>query len=125
MRLLRILILLLAWVAALPAFARVTRVEVKSREKVLDGKEFGAAGAYERIVGRVYFSLPVVNLHNRIIVDLANAVNLKLGEVEFSSDFVALRPADPQKGNGSMILEVPNRGHSRIISLVNGGDCYV
>jgi hypothetical protein len=122
MRLQRILLLLLLGAAVLPAFARVTRVDVTSREKVLDGKEFGATGAYERIVGRVYFSLPVINPHNRIIVDLANAVNLKLGEVEFSSDFVALRPADSQKGNGSMILEVPNRGHSRIIALVDGGD---
>ena len=73
----------------------------------------------------MYFSLPVINLHNRIIVDLANAVNLKVGEVEFSSDFVELRPTDPHKGNGSMILEVPNRGHSRIIALVDGGDWNV
>src|SRR5206468_1942455 len=61
------------------AWARVTRVEVVSRADVLGGQEFGAAGAYERIVGRVYVSLPVANLHNRGIVDLANAVNLKDG----------------------------------------------
>lgn len=89
---------------------------------MLEGKAFGAAGAYERITGKVYFSLPVLNLHNRGIVDLANAVNLKAGEVEFSSDFVALRPVDAHKGNGSMLLEVPNRGKSRIVALVDGGD---
>jgi hypothetical protein len=55
-------------------------------------------------------------------VDLKNAVNLKHGEVEFSADFVALRPKDPHKGNGSMLLENPNRGHSRILALVDGGD---
>ena len=109
-------------IAVWPAWARVTRVEVTSRTPVLEGKAFGAAGAYERIVGRVYFSLPVLNLHNRGIVDLANAVNLKAGEVEFSADFMALRPVDAHKGNGSMILEVPNRGHSRIVVLVDGGD---
>ena len=109
-------------VAVLPACARVTRVEVTSRETVLNGKEFGAAGAYERIVGRVYFSLAVLNPHNRGIVDLANALNLKAGAVEFSADFVALRPVDAHKGNGSMILEVPNRGRSRIVALVDGGD---
>ncbi len=108
--------------SVLPVFARVTRVEITSREPVLNGQEFGAAGAYERIVGRVYFSVPVSNPHNRIIVDLANAVNLKNGEVEFSSDFMALRPVDAHKGNGSMILEVPNRGRSRIVALVDGGD---
>ena len=103
-------------------YARVLRVEVASRTTVLDGKAFGNAGAYERITGRVYFSLPIANTHNRGIVDLANAVNLKDGEVEFSSDFVAVRPKDVNRGNGSMLLEVPNRGHARILSLVDGGD---
>jgi len=107
--------------SVLPLQARVVRVEIKSRTDVLNGKHFGNIGAYERIVGQVYFSLPVANPHNQRIVDLANAVNLKNGEVEFSSDFIAVRPKDAHKGNGSMILEVPNRGHSRILSLVDGG----
>ena len=102
--------------------ARVSRVEIATRTDVLNGKTFGNAGAYERIAGRVYFSLPVANPHNQRIVDLANAVNLKNGEVEFSADFIAVRPRDAAKGNGSMILEVPNRGRGRIISLVDGGD---
>jgi len=107
---------------ALPLSARVTRIETTSRTDVLDGKQFGDAGAYERITGRVYFSVPVANKHNRRIVDLPNAVNLKDGEVEFSADFVAVRPKDPQKGNGSLLLEVPNRGRGRIIFLVDGGN---
>jgi hypothetical protein len=105
-----------------PLNARVLRVDVATRSTVLNGKEFGAAGAYERITGRVYFSLPVANAHNQRIVDLGNAVNLKNGEVEFSSDFVAVRPQDPGRGNGSMLLEIPNRGNARILALVDGGD---
>jgi hypothetical protein len=70
----------------------------------------------------MYFSVAVANPHNQRIVDLANAVNLKNGQVEFSSDFVAVRPKDTRKGNGSLLLEVPNRGRGRIISLVDGGD---
>ncbi|HEY1805157.1 MAG TPA: alpha/beta hydrolase domain-containing protein [Terracidiphilus sp.] len=108
--------------STLSLHGRVVRVEVSSRTDVLNGKEFGNAGAYERITGRVYFSVAVSNPHNRRIVDLRNAVNLKDGEVAFSSDFVAIRPKDPRKGNGSMILESPNRGYSRIVSLVDGGD---
>jgi hypothetical protein len=102
--------------------ARVLRVEIASRTDVLGGKDFGATGAYERITGRVYFSLAIANPHNRRIVDLANAASLKNGEVEFSSDFVAIRPKDSRKSNGSMLLEVPNRGHGRIISIIDGGD---
>jgi len=105
-----------------PIHARVLRVDIASRTTVLNGKEFGNAGAYERITGRVYFSLPVVNARNQRIVDLLNAVNLKNGDVEFSSDFVAVRPKNVRQGNGSMLLEVPNRGNARILALVDGGD---
>jgi hypothetical protein len=107
---------------SLPLSARVVRVEIASRTDVLNGKPFGDVGGYERMTGKVYFSLPVANPHNRRIVDLSNAVNLKNGEVEFSSDFVAVRPKDAHKGNGSMLLEVPNRGRARILPLVDGGD---
>jgi hypothetical protein len=105
-----------------PLHARVVRVEITSRADVLQGKQFGDAGAYERIAGRVYFSVAVANPHNQRIVDLNHAVNLKSGEVEFSADFIALRPKDEHKSNGSLLLEVPNRGHARILSLVDGGD---
>jgi hypothetical protein len=73
---------------------------------VLNGRSFSDVGPYERIAGRVYFSVASSNPHNRRIVDLDNAVNLKNGEVEFSSDFVALCPKNARKGNGSMILEI-------------------
>jgi len=115
--------LLLSLMAMVPiASARVVRVEVASRVEVLGGQEFGAAGAYERITGRVVFSAAVANSHNRAIVDLDKAVNRRDGEVGFSADFIAVRPKDPAKGNGSMILESPNRGHGRIVSMVDTGD---
>ena len=62
-----------------PLNARVVRVEIASRQEVSDGKAFGNAGAYERITGRVFFSVPVANPHNRGIVDLDKAVNLNHG----------------------------------------------
>ncbi len=109
-------------VAASPLSARVTRVDIASRADALNGRAFGDVGPYERITGRVYFSVAVANPHNARIVDLPNAVNLKNGEVGFSSDFVAIRPKDPRKGNGSLLLEIPNRGRGRITGLVDGGD---
>src|SRR5246500_1488262 len=121
----RLLIRLLSFfllLNSLTVSARVARVEIASRQDVLNGKTFGEAGSYERIIGRIYFSLPVANPHNQRIVDLNNAVNLKNGEVEFSANFMALRPKDAKKGNGSLLLEVPNRGHSRIVAVVDGGD---
>jgi hypothetical protein len=116
-----LLFLLLSFVA-LPLNARVVRVEIASRQDVLNGKAFGNSGAYERLTGRVFFSVAVGNSHNRGIIDLENAVNLKNGEVEFSADFMALRPKDPGKSNGSLLLEIPNRGRGRILGLIDGGD---
>jgi hypothetical protein len=118
----RLIALLLILVCAAHVYARVTRVEITSRTDVLNGQSFGDAGPYERLTGRVYYSLKVDNWHNTAIVDLAKAVNLKNGEVEFASDFIIVRPKDRSKSNGSLLLEVPNRGHSRIIALVDGGD---
>ncbi|HWE85975.1 MAG TPA: alpha/beta hydrolase domain-containing protein [Terracidiphilus sp.] len=115
-------ILLLTFAVAPQLSARVIRVEITSRADVLNGQQFGNAGAYERIVGRVHYSVPVANWHNTAVVDLANAVNEKDGAVEFSADFIVIRPKDASKANGSMLLEVPNRGNSRIIALVDGGD---
>jgi Alpha/beta hydrolase domain len=114
--------LLFIALAVAPADARVARVEIISRTDVLNGKAFGDAGAYERITGRVYFLLPVANSHNLRIVDFDKAVNLKEGEVEFSAEIIVVRPKDSKNSNGSMLLEVPNRGRSRIIGLVDGGD---
>jgi hypothetical protein len=98
MKLLRCVALpLLLLASLLPLDARVTRVEIASRVDALNGQAFGNVGVYERITGRVYFSLPIANAHNRRIVDLDKAVNLKDGEVEFSADFVAIRPKDAAK----------------------------
>jgi hypothetical protein len=113
-------VVLLVLVPRLPA--RVTHIEITSRTDVLNSKPFGDIGAYERITGRVYFAVSLANVHNQPIVDLASAINLQNGEVEFSADFVAVRPKDMTKGNGTLLLENPNRGHPRILSLVDGGN---
>ncbi len=106
----RRLALCLVFLFAVPYLsARVARVEITSRADVLDANPFGESGPYERISGRVYFAVPVANIHNQGIVDLPNAVNLQNGEVEFSADFVAVRPKDATKGNGTLLLENPNR----------------
>ena len=115
-----LLLCLICGVASLNA--KVVRVEVTSRSDVRNGQTFGATGAYERIIGRIYFSVSVADAHNQRIVDLDHAVNLKNGEVEFSADFIAVRPKDAGKANGSLLLEVPNRGRARIIGIVDGGN---
>jgi hypothetical protein len=110
----RLLSLGLLLVCASSVCARVKRVEILSRSDVLGGQAFGNSGAYERLTGRVLFEVAVDNAHNQRIVDLANAENLRDGLVEFSADFIALRPKDSAKGNGTLLLENPNRGRPGI-----------
>jgi hypothetical protein len=102
--------------------ARVVRVEIMSRTDVQEGKPFGNAGPYEKIVGRVYFAVDPANLHNRQIVDLDKAPRNANGEVEFSADLYLLRPKDTNKGNHTVLFEVSNRGGRGILSIVNGRD---
>src|SRR5262249_38851675 len=103
------------------AEARVTRVEVVSRADLADGKPFGTAGAYEKIIGRVYFAVDPANPHNRQIVDLDKAPPNAQGEVEFSADLYLLKPKDMRKGNDAVLFEVSNRGGRGILRVVNGG----
>jgi hypothetical protein len=58
------ILLFLACAVALPG-ARVVPVEVTSRNDVLAGKPFGDAGAYECILGRVYYAVPVAKQNGR------------------------------------------------------------
>jgi len=92
------------------AAARVVRVVVDRREPVAGGAAFGAAGAYERLVGRVFYAFDPNNPHDRQIVDLALAPRNAAGEVEAWGEFVMLRPVDPGRASGVTLVDVVNRG---------------
>ncbi|HEY2065560.1 MAG TPA: alpha/beta hydrolase domain-containing protein [Gemmatimonadaceae bacterium] len=92
------------------ALARVVRVTVDRREVIGNGASFGAAGQYERLVGRVYFAFDPKNPYDRRIVDLDHAPRNAAGDVEAWSEFVMLVPKDPQRRNGVTLVDVVNRG---------------
>ncbi|HXY41183.1 MAG TPA: alpha/beta hydrolase domain-containing protein [Vicinamibacteria bacterium] len=101
------------------AEARVVRLEVTRRADLAAGQAFGAAGPYEKLVGRIHCAVRPEDPHDRAIVDLALAPRNAAGEVEFAADFFVLRPKDPARGNGSLLLEIPNRGGKAILAMVN------
>jgi hypothetical protein len=90
--------------------ARVVKLRVERREPVLNGKSFGLAGPYEKLVGKVEFALDSSFPANAAIVDLGLAPRNGRGEVEFTADFYLLKPVDPSRGNGRLLYEVGNRG---------------
>lgn len=97
-------------VGAVAASAEVKQIAVTSREPWLNGQVMGKAGAYEKLQGRVYYAIDPKNTANQGIADLNLAPRNADGLVEFSGDFVVLRPVDPAKARHSVLLEVLNRG---------------
>jgi hypothetical protein len=112
--------LLLAFVLISGALsAGVARVEIQSRADVLEGRSFGLAGPYEKLIGKVYFAVDPGNPINQIICDIDKAPRNSEGKVEFSSDLYILRPKQPERGNGALLFEVSNRGSKGMLGMFN------
>jgi len=112
-------LLFIALCAVTGAQAAVTRIEIISRADLLSGKEFGLAGAYEKVVAKVYFAADPNNPYNKVIVDLDKAPRNSQGLVEFSADLYILRPKDLNRGNGAALFEIPNRGGKAMVRFFN------
>lgn len=104
------LVFVAAALGPIDTLARVERLEIVSRAEVLEGKPFGAAGAYEKLIGKVHFALKPDAAPNEMIADLDKAPRNKAGEVEFASDVYILKPKDPERASGTALIEIPNRG---------------
>jgi hypothetical protein len=108
-------VLLTAACVSLPAAARVERIELLSRQDFAPGIEFGDAGAYEKLRGRAFFALDPNAAANAPVTDLKLAPRNTRGLVEFSAEFLVLRPRVPARGNGTLLYEVNNRGNIAIL----------
>ena len=99
-----------AGLSPLPLQAQVVKFDVVGRVPAFAGRSFGEVGAYERITARATIALDPADDRNAVIADLALAPRNAAGRVEAIADVVILRPADSTHGNGTLLLEVPNRG---------------
>jgi hypothetical protein len=102
-----------------PAAAEVVRIEVKARADLAGGKAFGATGPYEKLAGRIYFEVDPSLAPNKIISDIDKAPRNARGRVEFSSDFFLLMPKQIERGNGTLLYEVSNRGGKGMLTFYN------
>ena len=110
-------LLLLALGSVSSVFAAVKSVHTSERTDVLGGKAFGQSGAYERIAGKVNFTIDPKAPANKLIADIELAPRNEDGLVEFSADFYVLKPTDPNLGNGTVLYEVSNRGGKGMIGM--------
>src|SRR5271169_6854985 len=95
------------------SFAAVTRIDVSERSD---------DGGYERIVGKVHCAVDPRTAQNRIIADIDLGPRNAEGKVEFSADLYILRPRDAAKRNGTLLVEVANRGNKGLLNTFNLGD---
>ncbi len=82
-------------------------LEIQSRSLVLDGRPFGAAGAYEKIAGTIRFAADPGHPVHASITDIGLAPRNAAGRVEFSADFYAAEAGRHGQGNGGLLLDVP------------------
>ena len=99
----------------------INAVQISIAERFLfaDGHDFGAVGAYERLVGRAHFAVDPGALAQRGITDLDKAPIDGDGLVHFTGDFSILKPLDPARGNRRLFFDYGNRGNKRILQFFN------
>jgi Alpha/beta hydrolase domain len=99
----------------MPAIA----LDITQRSPILDGREFGRAGAYEKLAGTLRFAVdPGHRLHTQI-TDLDRAPRNAAGRVEFQGDFYLLKPVEAGRGNRRLLLDVGNRGRKLALAMFN------
>jgi hypothetical protein len=102
------------------ADARITKIVIARRESpTFGGTSFGAAGPYEKLVGRAYGEVDPSDPRNAVITDIGLAPRNARAMVEYATDIYILRPVDRSKGNHKLFFESNNRGNIRSFSVMN------
>ena len=110
MRRIAAIVIALACAAPTAMQAQVVKFDIVERQPAFAGRSFGEVGPYERITARATIALDPADDRNAVIADIALAPRNADGRVEATADVAILRPADAAHGNGTLLLEVPNRG---------------
>ena len=94
-----------------PVAAKVTRLEITSKQP------YGSfrSGDYVIWEGRVHGELAPTEA----IPDIDKPTRNARGQVEYSSRIILFMPADPAMGNGTLLVDVPNRGNAYSRALYN------
>jgi Alpha/beta hydrolase domain len=100
----RILLIVLGVCAGRAAVVRVENTTVTHQQ------------GFDRIAARVDFAIDPALPVNRVIADVDLAPRNAAGRVEFSADLVLLKPEKP---NGTLLLDIPNRGNRTVTNAFN------
>jgi hypothetical protein len=109
--------LLPSLLSSLAAHAEVIRFEVLQSVPAFEGRSFGSVGPYVRITARATIAIDPADPRNAVIADIDKAPHDDKGLVEATADVVLLRPSDPLRANGTLLVDVPNRGRARTAAV--------
>ena len=84
---------------------------ISATQPFANGASFGAVGAYDQITGTIKGEVDPKDPRNAIIQDLELAPVNARGMVEYTADFVMLKPRDMSKASGVLRYDAPNRGN--------------
>jgi hypothetical protein len=96
---------------ATPLAAKVVRLKITSQQK------YGtfAPGEFVLWEGRIVGEL----MPTEAIPDLDKSAKNSRGMIEYTANITLLIPADPTKGNGALLVDIPNRGRPYAQALYN------
>lgn len=94
-------------------------LNIVERGAFAEGHEFGAAGPYERLLGRAHYAVDPKAAPQAGIVDLDKAPINADKRVKFAADVCILRPIDPARGNRRLFFGYGNRGNKRELQFFN------
>src|SRR5512134_2733220 len=98
-----------ALAVAATASAEVVKFTVAQRQPFASVKQ-----PYEKVTGRFSGELDPKLPQNALITDVELAPRNARGMVEYSADFVILKPVEMRTATGVLVYQVPNRGRAQI-----------
>ena len=97
----------------------VTALEVKTRQILANGRDFGSVGRYTQLDGTAHFAVDPAHPLNGCITDIDLAPHDDDGLVHFSADIRILSPENPGRANHRLLFDVPNRGNRLGLAAFN------
>ena len=94
-------------------------LRIAERGPFAENHPFGAAGPYERLVGRAHFAVDPRATARADITDLDKAAVDAQRRVRFAADVMILKPKDMALGNRRLFLDYGNRGNKRALQFFN------
>lgn len=101
--------------------AAIERLEIVSRSPAFGGTEFDGGGAYEKIVAIAHMRINPADPANRAIADI-DLAETRGGWVRYKTGVILVRPRDPARSSGVLLVDIPNRGGRLFPVMVNDGE---